>query len=338
MTDRYCDPLAAGLNNGTSKINAWQTLQLAADTAIAGMDVYCRHTNDVDETLAAPVDFNTNGKIVNTRIRFIGVNTDWVDDGTHYVLDGNSAALRCIAITSTATGLMMKNFECKNATGDGLSFSSGYFYYGIFENIRSHDNTGDGFGAGNAYTPRYTVFLRCAANDNVIGFDRIAIGNSYVACEIIGNSSNGMVVTEFGDRTRMIGCIFSDNGGDGLDITVENWLVYQCVFDDNTDDGIYYHDAAGTSAFVYSSRFTNNGGDGIYQVTSTGLVENWNIFYNNGGSELNGPPPGRDSRGDNGEHIHDDVTEAGYEDVANRVYTIDPLKIYRSQGWEMTNN
>src|SRR3990167_8766585 len=95
MATYYVEPgIGADVNLGTSQGagNSWATLQKAADTAVAGDTCKLIGT----ETLTAICDFDINsGSVASGLIKFIGVNSSDVNDGTMYVVDGNSAVVNC---------------------------------------------------------------------------------------------------------------------------------------------------------------------------------------------------------------------------------------------------
>ncbi|NIV11968.1 MAG: hypothetical protein GWN62_12055, partial [Aliifodinibius sp.] len=122
--------------------------------------VYCRGT----ETLAAPIDFDTNSGNLNPGyIKFIGCNGSGTVDGTFFVLDGNSAAANCIrGVTTAQTYLWFENMEFKNATGNGVESIAGCDYWG-FVNCIAHNNGAHGFDCDYL---DYCIFFGCRAYSN----------------------------------------------------------------------------------------------------------------------------------------------------------------------------
>ena len=119
MTTRYVDPAASGDNDGTSWTNAYETLQQAADNAVAGDVVYCRGT----ETLAARVDFDTQtGTNAGGFIKFVGCNAEGNVDGTRFVLDGDGGNYAGIYIVPGISTLWFENIRVTNCDGGSSGF------------------------------------------------------------------------------------------------------------------------------------------------------------------------------------------------------------------------
>jgi len=329
MAEKYCDPNAGGADDGSTKINAWQTLQKAADTATAGDTVLCRHTDTPDETLAATIDFDTNAGTGTSRINFVGVNTSWVEDGTQYVLDANSSALRCIYINAKSY-ITMKNFECMNTTGDGVQGTATSVGV-VLENLYIHDCA---VYCLDIYGLAESLVIRCRMNDSLRGWNRTG-GYYHIACEMIGNSQQGCASIK---ADTLIGCIIADNTLEGLDQYGGGHFDMQCVWDNNGGPGGIDVRQNSSFGWSFSGRFTNNTGFGIAQNTNTGWIENYNIFYGNNG-ELGGSVlPGLQSRGDEAEHVFDDVTQDGYVDDGNDDYNIAEGQLYRILEWTLPRN
>jgi hypothetical protein len=325
MATYYVD--YAGGNNanaGTATGTAWKTYQKALDTAAAGDTVYFKAQT---ETLTVTVDCDTNsGSGASGFIKFIGVNSSWVNDGTRMVIDGNSAAGNCLYVTGTRSYIWHENFEYKNATSHGVSFNS----YGnnaafVFVNCTSHNNGGSGFysihgGCLHAYV------YKCAAYSNSShGF---ALDHAvYVACRASANTLDGFYV-ELTDRNNgsFNLCESYSNSRDGFAMTGYSYLfgsLLQCVSDNNTSDGVQ----SDMFLFIVGFRSTNNGGYGakstvnriVYantympgagqdRVNTTGKISGSSDVINDNGTDTN--------------NISGTDANAGYNNAGSVDYTL----------------
>lgn len=244
MTTYYVDPAAAGDDDGTSWTDAWPSLQTAADTAVAGDIVYCRGT----QTLAAAIDFDTKaGTAAGGYIKFIGCNSSGNNDGTRFVLDGNSAATNCI-VSGAIGWVWLENIECKNATGDGVVLNGSSAAW-VLLNVISHDN---GTSGCEANYPDDCIFLKCAFYDNGSDGLRELDNSAVVASSSHGNSGDGF------DTLRACSfemCAIYGNTGSGVVDAGTNTFT-QCVFHAN-GTGISLGTVVGASCFV-GCRITGN--------------------------------------------------------------------------------
>jgi len=277
MTTRYVDPAAAGDNNGTSWTHAYQTMQLAADNAVAGDIVYCRGT----ETLAAAVDFDTNaGSNSGGYIKFIGCNSSGVVDGTRYVLNGNSAGIHITNWTTTAKMTWMENIQAQN-TGAGSKhgfYASADVRGCVFINCCATGCSGSGWYSNGNF--EYGWCLRCVSYSNSsCGF--MGGGLKFLFCNAYDNSDKGFVVIGWSDFA--IGCIAHHNDI-GISMYTYGQLSMNVVADGNTSVGVNV--VAGTQiapSLLIGSRLTNQSGAGDIGLECNGepFLLGWNYFEDN---------------------------------------------------------
>lgn len=259
MTTYYCDPAAAGTNDGTSWTNAWQTLQRAIDGTggtkpNAGDVVLCRGT----ETVTVMIDSDGNsGTGAGGFVTFRGVNSSGVDDGTRYVLDSTGTLTGIINLSADL--VMFENMELRDNTGHGFRVAAySACDNNTFINCYAHDNTGSGFDNNVQNGMRYAKFIRCRFESNgAAGAAKVA-DSVFIHCAFKGNTGNGIDTGSFGHIGIMIiECQVTGNGGKGIDIlsgTGPFSVIYQTVVDGNTGDGIENN----TCIPIYGCRVTEN--------------------------------------------------------------------------------
>lgn len=285
MADYYVDPAAGGANDGGGDgaandptdtdnwTDAWTDVQSAFDTAVVGDIVYCRGT----QTLTAIIDIDTNeGDTTNGFIRFIGVEGLLGNTGTRFVLDGNSAVANCLKQNSM-NFIFLENFECKNATGDGMEGLSPSTSGNVFVNCSFNTNGGFGFD-GNFI--RGSFLFRCTFFGNSSnGVNRG--GAVYFFCSFHDNTGIGMSLN--GVSSQSIGCLYYDNGNDGIGIVDASSLVFNGVINGNTDDGI-----VASRAPIIGCRITNHSGAGDIGLNLSDVVSvyGWNYYEDNDGANI----------------------------------------------------
>lgn len=275
MATHYVDPAATGNDDGTSWTDAWDTLQEAADAAAAGDTVYCRGT----ETLAAPVDFDTNsGSLAAGYIKFIGCNAGGTVDGTYFVLDGNSAAANCIrGVTTAQIYLWFENIEFKNATADGIAGIAGDDHW-MFINCSFNTNGNSGFEYSNF---DYLCLFGCIAHNNTDhGITNSLVNALVTKMAFCVARDNGDIGLRIRATSTTFGCVTHDNGSDagdaGIYIAGGGCLIANCIIDGEYT-GIYNFSGDDTALFM--NRITNNtvGIDFTNELTLCG----WNYLHDN---------------------------------------------------------
>lgn len=261
-TTYYSDSAGSNTAPYDTWVKAATSIQTVADLAVAGDIVYARGT----QTLAAPIDIDTNpGDVTDGFIKFIGCAAGGSVDGTWFVLNGDSAAANCLKETGGIDYIWIENFEFKNATADGFTWSTTYPDRWVVINCYSHDNVGSGFqlyrGIG-----RNSEFIRCLAESNgEDGFEYPYSGQHFFFCEAKLNSQDGWSLA---GGSTFIGCISHNNTWKGIDCDGgDASVIFNCVVDENEDDGIEMDDG-----IILGSRITDNNDGGV--DTHYGIVVN----------------------------------------------------------------
>lgn len=283
-TTYYVDPAVGDNGNlGTSEGvgNAWQTIQYAADHATtAGDIVYVKASATI--TLAAIIDFDTYGGSAAAAISFVGYTSVITDNG-RVVIDGNSAVVNCFK-KAGKDYLIFKNFELKNATGNGFyEFSN---YYSTLVNIVSHNNGGIGI-----YLNQNDCLSMCSAYSNSgKGFSVGA--QTFASClSAYDNGGNGIEFRAYNNS----GSFLLAHHNTGVGVYIGNVCGYysNLTSDGNTSYGIKIDNSSGV--MVQNSLITNNGATGLYfnSGSSNGIFD-YNAFYNNTTADTNGVKGGHE--------------------------------------------
>lgn len=248
-------------------------------------------------TITATIDIANISGSISTRVRIIGTNSVFVEDGTR------------IEITTTSTltnGLLFFNNTSDNTTWRNVNFNAGgkassRAAYGV-------RNTATGslshsfircnfFGAsvtGMANRSSSWSFTGCNFNDNGLYGSGVAAGgtsDTYYSCSFSNNVSHGAFIG--GQRTILINCLFIDNGGDGVFaayINTRQTYIMKCNISRNTGNGISFIPA---NNFVTISNTTisfNTGfgidtdGADIHYITLTNNHSHFNNSNNETGN------------------------------------------------------
>jgi hypothetical protein len=262
------------LNNGSSWIDAWTTIQTAFDTAVAADIVYCRGT----QVTVAAIDVDTQtGTNAAGFIKFIGCNAAGVVDGTRLTINANDGAYHGITFTNKA----LYWFENIRVTNTGIGAFHGW-YWGtagatgfILINCVGDNCGGSGFSFSSSLN--FSVFFRCVAYLNTShGFT--GRNNKLYFCCARDNTGDGFNGTYF--DVSLIGCISHGNTGDGCAPTAAV-VMFNSVMDGNAQ-GIDH--TAGVnlySSVILGCRITNNTISGI-DCNAEPDVLGFNYFEDNG--------------------------------------------------------
>lgn len=285
MATYYVDPAATGLNDGSSWENAFTSLQTPATTAVASDIVYCRGT----QQLSTGILLQASGHTISGLINFIGCNASGVDDGTRFVLDGNSVATNCL-LSDGGSYSRFANFEIKGATANGVDDATSDSFTVTFINCKFHSNGGIGFDGASWVNANFfkCVFINngshgCQCNYSGTG--------KYLFCSFLDNTGYGYYqYINVAYICVFIGCIFSGNST-GASLDYGGWVMFNCIFDGNVAHGIN-SDFSGCyrGTLLVGNRITNNGSYGIYDSTIGYFVGTaaFNFFDGNTNGAVNG--------------------------------------------------
>lgn len=273
-------------------------------------------TADVNVTVAVKdigLDIDTNaGTAAAGFIKFVGVNSSWVDDGTRCKLDGNAGTIAgCnYVIKQTANIIRFENIEIDDADLNGMDNASGY--YALCINCWAHDC--DAYGFDTSY---HGIYIRCLSSNNVqYGFYGSTTAK-FVGCIAYGNQ------TGFYQGVSMIGCIAADNTTRGMG------YITNCFFsiNDKNPDGMYWN--SGYNNIIMFNRITNQTDDGLIATDGETGYEDWNLFYNNtGGNYDDAAGAGLIEKGGNSKT---DSAGDGYTDQAGHDFNLTDSADYRRE-------
>jgi hypothetical protein len=242
MSTYYVDPAATGAADGSSWTDAWTSLQTAADTAEAGDTVYCRGT----QTLAAAIDFDTNsGSDASGYIKFIGCNASGTNDGTYFVLDGDSTSANGIVVGAVSM-VWLENIKVQNCTNSGIDNSYSNADYWMLINVWITAN--GSYGIDSVLVFRYWTLWRCVITNNSSGGTYRMVRTRFVECRVQGNTGYGVKANQESDVFS--GCLLVDN--DANSGTLQTFL--SCVIDSHATKAI----SGGSQCLLVGCRVTGN--------------------------------------------------------------------------------
>ena len=276
-TTYYVDPTATGDDDGTTAEHAWSTLQRAIDGTdgtqpTAGDTILCyANGSTADETITATIDIDGDEGTAIAFINIVGVNSSGVEDGTRYIVEGDSGTIPVnILLVANKDYMEFRNFDLSGASGSGMDFTSTCSYINL-KNIKSDDNGVYGFNLKYAY---YAKIDCCVANNNDdSGFYYNSTGSSLTFCVANDNGANGYLV--YGPMA-IYGCIAHRNTAKGLYGPGIGGSVINCVFDGNATGVEAYKERT----LYIGNRFTNNTNDG-FDHNLKHLMYGYNYFHNN---------------------------------------------------------
>lgn len=288
MTTYYVDAtLSTGANDGSSTTDAWRSLQEAIDQInqvghpTAGDVVLCRHTASPDETLAASIDVDGLTGTATDFIQWIGVNSSWVEDGTRYEIDGNSAAANCLNFNSaTVDYTFWKHFVYTGATAHGVNHNTIGSSPHYFLNCIAHTNARAGF---YGYRNTGGLYIGCLAYGNgEEGFMVSASDIKLLFCCSRDNTEEGFA-DFYGVNVLFYNCIAFDNTKNGFLLDLKDTMI-NCVSDNNTTSDLYINDS---QTLIIGNRFTN-AQTGFYglDANSYTFISGYNYFEDNAAGNI----------------------------------------------------
>lgn len=280
-------------------------------------------TADVNVTVAVKstaLNLDTNaGTAADGYVKFIGVNSSWVNDETRCKLDGNAGLVAgCTGIiTRTIDLLYFENIEVDDSDDVGIDRST-TVNYNLLINCWAHDCDGIGFKSYNDET-----YIRCLATNNGNAGFRFSANSKGIFC-IAHNNLHGFHL--FSDSCNILGCITGENTSSGLYGYASSTGSFFNVIDENTD-GISF--ISGVGGIVLCNRITNQSDDGIVVSAGETCYEDWNLFYGNTGDDRD------DTAGagliEQGGNSKTNSTGDGYTDQTNHDFNLTDSADYRRE-------
>ena len=278
-SDSSYDGLSPTVDGGG--VGPFKTLQVAANNALAGSDIYCMNTGP--DVPASAILFNTNASSITSRVRVFGA------DATGAPLLGTGS------FTIDASG----------SSSAGIEFAT-ITQYTEFHDIDIVDGTS--FGVRFTDGTPYVLFNRCnirtCASDGVKSYTVNGV-QTFRDCNIHSNAGYGFNINvNTNGNYRVYGCRVYDNGAAGIRgagdftgfVVIHDSLIYR-----NTAAGIlignnayasivgntlYGNTGAGLSispgahTWVLENSIAKNGANGIYWG-ATQLVVYGNHYHDN---------------------------------------------------------
>lgn len=347
MPTYYVDPTDGGSNAGTM-VNPWQSIEHAINGTggsppTAGDTVLLKANGSTpDETPSATATFDqASGSQSGGFIKWIGVNSSWVNDGTRYIIDGSSLATgNPVAQMDQSVNrgyYWFENLDLRNATNESGwksktgSFSGNY----VFVNVRFADN--DFYGV-YAYQANNYHFSRCVFDGNTLGGFHYPYAGVLIAefCSFIDNGGSGSGAINIGNAMSCVyvhGCIFDANYYHVRGSTSSgSWVLTNNIFCRSTASGIYLPTSTGQRGLIARNRFAFNGTYDIEcQSAMKDVIEDYNVFYDPGTASRLNIDAGPNSRDDTANE-----TELGFTDHTssswNRDFNLTTSAILRSSG------
>jgi hypothetical protein len=264
MATYYVDPAATGGGTGLNWTDAWTAPSDALATVAPGDTVYLRGTYTPSGTYWNVTTAGAAGAF----IKWIGVNSAGVDDGTPFVIDADSYGIGAITAYH-----YFKNIEIKNGSNSGVYQNAGYV---IFHKVYIHDC------ARGFQSKYYCVYIQCSVRNNTqygwYGLNADAL----LFCDAIGNGTYGMSASSV---SSVIGCIVANNTSDGIQVKSTSQApitILQNVIDGNGGSAITDDNATTQIVIAILNRLTNSVEYGIHFDNASSIgFENFNFFLNN---------------------------------------------------------
>ena len=239
MATYYVDPNASGLQDGSSWANAWTSFQMAIDggTGLGGGSV--PGSGDLvlmrgSETPSATIDLDATTTSTPANLIFRGVNSSGVDDGTKYVINGDSSR-NTIAIAQGYVTL--ENIEID---GGSVGIYKGSYSQKIschFINVHVHDCNSHGWQVGVSGS-RHWIWRNCRANDCTDGWN--GGDGIWDSCWADSNSNSGFYILGGSYGCTFYNCLSTGNVR-GFHLNHYSGLgsrMINCVADGNSSRGI----------------------------------------------------------------------------------------------------
>lgn len=266
MTTYYVDPVSGSDGNaGTSFGAAFATTQFAIDSATTAGDEI-RLCNTGTETITTMIDVDGVASTEGNRTVVSSYNATGTAQEDGYTIQASAAITAVLKFAPT-----YDYYDFVGVTADGNSNATNAWY--------SDTDSVEG-----------TRLIRCRGTGATNGFQ---LRNSVwvlIECEADNNTNDGMRAQGANRGTfKLYGCRIHDNGGEGLYVQQNGWVIVGCSIYDNTGLGIEIRAAYGDGSAIEFNTIYGNGSDGIETggSGSTGITIHGNSICNNGRYGMN---------------------------------------------------
>ena len=217
-------------------------------------------------------------------IKFVGVNSSWVEDGTQPIFDGADKAVSMFGTTSNTDYYEFRNIHNTQFTQAAWCHGSNDMRYSSFINCTASESAG-GFGnqrymtncflnhclaynnTTNAYRLSYGQAVNCVSYNNLRGFFlyRATLANCVAFENTVG------VYAYLGPNAMLVNCVL-DKNGDGVEINGSGVVNLEgCRITGNTTYGIKGTALAHDPYCFYSGNGTNFQTPGVIDDTIRGV-------------------------------------------------------------------
>lgn len=282
---------ATGLTAGTGVTlnigGALATIQAALTLmTVTGMTAYV--LADGTYSISTGLTVATAGGTTH-RTRVSGYTTTRNDSGRVTV----QATAAITMLTQSLIDWTWENFIFDgNGTGtNGVNHSAGGGSgFGNYINLVLKNFTGYGFNA-SANSSTQQIIMDNVEVTGCAGTAGINLVQSFLnmtRCYVHDNTVSGLVTTTTGDGINLTDCIFANNSGatsDGVNCGTRPLGMVGCVFYNNGRDGLRITDALQAFGLIANNIFVNNAGTGLNLTNSDAWMGNTitnNAFYGNG--------------------------------------------------------
>ncbi len=246
---------------------------------------------NVPEVLTAPIQVLNALPTFSAPVKIIGVNSSWVDDGTRYKINGNSAVVNCFA-NSVVNQILIEvyNLELYNATSACLAIGTTNAYWTwvncIFRNSA-------GAGVSGATGSSLHIYYKCRFNNNAtFGIQQTSTTSgsfTLICCEFFSNA-NGIRMTYL-QGFLIFGCVIRDNTSSGISMNTVGYgmiPIINNVFDGNAYGVVNAVTGTFSRPILLGNRFTNNTAARFAPWNGSIYLEDLNFSLNNGADTLIG--------------------------------------------------
>ncbi|VTR92825.1 : Beta_helix [Gemmata massiliana] len=309
MSNWYVSPAGSDANGGTSEADAKATVQAGidlmspADRLLIKYGVYTLTTG-----LTFPASRGGTSRLARSVIEgYVTTPGDAPDGSAAPTITTTTSSINLFTFQSGAAGafLLFRSLRFLHAgavRGAGIigATGAGSIQGGSHLDRCEFSGCSNGYSSGSRFAIDYArrcTFRNCTATG--VASASLFTGTWVDECRFLDNTSHGCDIgTGLQISPRFRRCVFSGNGGNGINMPVTTrtveLIVQASTFEGNGGDGILFSYTTGTpSGLITDSVFWGNTGYGVNGGGSGGGAFTSLIGTNNAyGSNSSGPPQG----------------------------------------------